>query len=290
MSLNSMTGFGRSEGSVGNRQIAVELKSLNGKQLEINTRISPLLRPYEPDIRALLSTALQRGSVDVNINVKQDGASRPMTVNTALARYYFEAMQQISAELQLPQEQILPTLMNMPEVVNASSDVLSEHEWLEVKVLVQNAVRQLQHHRSDEGQSLYADLIKRITQIETLLTAVAPHEPGRLERIRGRIRQNLQQSVMEIDENRFEAELIYYLEKMDFSEEVVRLSQHCHYFKETMEKPTPTKGKVLGFILQEIGREINTLGSKANDASIQQIVVLMKDELEKAKEQVLNVL
>lgn len=290
MTFHSMTGFGRSEGSVGSRQITVEIKSLNGKQLELNTRISPLLRPYELDLRALISAELQRGSVDISINVKQDGAAKPMMVNTSLARYYYQAMQQISTTLELPMEEILPTLMNMPEVVSPSSEVLSEHDWLEVKVLVQNTIRQLQRHRSDEGISLYQDLTERVRQIESLLSAVAPFGPERMERIKGRIRQNMQQSGLEVDENRFEAELVYYIEKMDFSEETVRLSQHCNYFKETMEKKEGPKGKVLGFILQEMGREINTLGSKANDANIQQIVVQMKDELEKAKEQVLNVL
>lgn len=285
-----MTGFGRSEGSVGNRQITVEIKSLNGKQLELNTRISPLLRPYELDLRALLGQELQRGSVDVSIQVKQDGAAKPMTVNTALAKYYYAAMQQISTELDLPQEAALQTLLTMPEVVSPSADVMREQDWLEVKVLVQNAIRQLIRHRRDEGQSLQEDLLARVAQIENLLTAVGPLGPERLERIRNRIRQNLQQSGLEVDENRFEAEIIFYLEKMDFSEETVRLSQHCQYFRDTMQKENLAKGKVLGFIIQEMGREINTLGSKANDAGIQQLVVHMKDELEKAKEQVLNVL
>lgn len=285
-----MTGFGRSEGSVGNRQITVEIKSLNGKQLELNTRISPLLRPYELDLRALLGQELQRGSVDVSIQVKQDGAAKPMTVNTALAKYYYAAMQQISTELDLPQEAALQTLLTMPEVVSPSADVMREQDWLEVKVLVQNAIRQLIRHRRDEGQSLQEDLLARVAQIENLLTEVGPLGPERLERIRNRIRQNLQQSGLEVDENRFEAEIIFYLEKMDFSEETVRLSQHCQYFRDTMQKENLAKGKVLGFIIQEMGREINTLGSKANDAGIQQLVVQMKDELEKAKEQVLNVL
>lgn len=285
-----MTGFGRSEGSVGNRQITVEIKSLNGKQLELNTRISPLLRPYELDLRALLGQELQRGSVDVSIQVKQDGAAKPMTVNTALAKYYYAAMQQISTELDLPQEAALQTLLTMPEVVSPSAEVMREQDWLEVKVLVQNAIRQLIRHRRDEGQSLQEDLLARVSQIENLLTAVGPLGPERLERIRNRIRQNLQQSGLEVDENRFEAEIIFYLEKMDFSEETVRLSQHCQYFRDTMQKENLAKGKVLGFIIQEMGREINTLGSKANDAGIQQLVVQMKDELEKAKEQVLNVL
>lgn len=290
MTLYSMTGFGRSEGSVGNRQITVEIKSLNGKQLELNTRISPLLRPYELDLRALLGQELQRGSVDVSIQVKQDGAAKPMTVNTALAKYYYAAMQQISTELDLPQEAALQTLLTMPEVVSPSADVMREQDWLEVKVLVQNAIRQLIRHRRDEGQSLQEDLLARVAQIENLLTEVGPLGPERLERIRNRIRQNLQQSGLEVDENRFEAEIIFYLEKMDFSEETVRLSQHCQYFRDTMQKENLAKGKVLGFIIQEMGREINTLGSKANDAGIQQLVVQMKDELEKAKEQVLNVL
>jgi len=290
MTLNSMTGFGRSEGSVGARQIAVEIKSLNGKQLDLNMRISPLLRPYELDLRSLLGAALQRGTLDVSINVRQDGAARPMVVNTALARHYYEAIHQIGESLSLPEEHMLPTLMLMPEVVSADTEALSEHDWLEVKVLVQNAIRQLQRHRSEEGASQATELQKRISAIETLQQQIAPLEANRMERVRGRLLQNLQSTGVQVDENRFEQELIYYLEKMDFSEEQVRLKQHCTYFRDILENTDSSKGKLLGFVLQEIGREINTLGSKANDAAIQQLVVQMKDELEKAKEQVLNVL
>lgn len=290
MALYSMTGFGRSEGSVGPRQVSVEVKSLNGKQMELNTRLSPLLRPYELDLRSLVNTSLLRGTVDVTINIRQDGASRPMSVNTSLAKAYYDAIKQIGEELSLPQEHILPTLMRMPEVVSQDMDVLPEHDWLEVKVLVQNAVRQLMQHRKDEGAMLETELILRIKNIMELLEKVKPLEPERMERLRQRLAQSLQSANVNNDANRFEQELIFYLEKMDFSEEQVRLLQHCNYFLETLQKEDHSKGKLLGFILQEVGREVNTLGAKANHATIQQIVVSMKDELEKAKEQVLNVL
>lgn len=290
--LYSMTGFGRAEATINGRQVVVELKSLNGKQFDVVTKLPPILRSYELDIRNLLNAALMRGTIDLTFSIKQEGASKPMTVNTGLATYYYQGMQQIAKQLNLPQENVLATLMRMPEVVGAEQDVIPEAEWLEMKKVLAEAAKHLMEHRKNEGDALEKDLHNRIRTIEKLLEAIIPLEGPRTERIRNRIMNSLTDVVGKenVDPNRFEQEIIYYLERNDFSEEKTRLKQHCLYFHTTVEKEGTSKGKMLGFIMQEIGREINTLGSKANDAEIQQIVINMKDELEKAKEQVLNIL
>lgn len=290
--LYSMTGFGRAEATVKGRQVVVELKSLNGKQFEIVTKLPPILRSYELDIRNLLNSTLMRGTIDLGIAIKQDGALKPMVVNTSLAKFYYQSIQQIATELGLEQENVLATLMRMPEVVSPEQDVLPEEDWLGVKKVIEEAAHHLMEHRKNEGNALHKDLHSRIQKIESLLEEIIPLEAQRTERVRSRIQQSLNEMVGKdsVDPNRFEQEMIYYLERMDFSEEKTRLKQHCQYFHTTVEKPGVSKGKILGFILQEIGREINTLGAKANYAEIQQIVITMKDELEKAKEQILNIL
>jgi uncharacterized protein (TIGR00255 family) len=287
-----MTGFGKADAAVNGKQVTVEIKSLNGKQYDIVTKIPPVLRAYELEIRNMLNSILMRGSIDITITVKQDGASKPMTINTALASFYYQGMQQIASKLNIPEENILATLMRMPEVVAAEQDLMSEEEWGQMKGVIQNAANTLMEHRKNEGNALHKDLHSRIQTIEKLLQDILPLEAQRSEKIRSRITQSLQEAVgtENVDPNRFEQEMIYYLERIDFSEEKTRLKQHCRYFHDTVEKVGISKGKVLGFILQEIGREINTLGSKANYAEIQQIVIVMKDELEKAKEQILNIL
>jgi len=290
--LYSMTGFGRAEAAVNGRQAVVEIKSLNGKQFELMTKLPPILRYYELDIRNLLNNILMRGTIDLTISIKQEGASKPMTVNTDLAIYYYHSIQQIAQKLNLQEDNVLSTLMRMPEVVAPEQDVLPEAEWLEVKKVIEAAATHLMEHRKNEGAALYKDLIARINNIEELLTNIAPLEGQRTERIRAKLTQWLadMSGKENLDPNRFEQEMIYYLEKMDVTEEKTRLKQHCIYFADTINKQDIATGRKLGFILQEIGREINTLGAKANHAEIQQIVINMKDELEKAKEQVLNIL
>lgn len=287
-----MTGFGRAEAMINGRQVTVEIKSLNGKQFDIVTKLPPILRSYELDIRNMLNTALMRGTIDITIAIKQEGASKPMTVNTGLAVFYYQSMQQIAKQLNIPEDNILATLMRMPEVVAPEQDVIPEEEWLQLKSVIKKASDSLMEHRKNEGTALHKDMHARIQNIEKLLQDILPLESQRAEKIRGRITQSLQDMVgaENVDPNRFEQEMIYYLERIDFSEEKTRLKQHCEYFHTTVEKDGISKGKVLGFLLQEIGREINTLGSKANYAEIQQIVISMKDELEKAKEQILNIL
>lgn len=290
--LYSMTGFGREEATIGVYQVIAEVKSLNGKQLDINTRIASILRPYEHEIRNLVNAQLVRGTVDVTISVKQDGVARPMAINTQLALSYYKGMQEIAQQLNLPQEHVLATLMGMPEIVAPDQESLKEHDWNSIKAFIASAVERLCQHRMIEGKALQQDLENCIGQIERSLQEILPFEPLRIERLRSKINTSLEEWVAaaNIDKNRLEQELIYYIEKIDFSEEKIRLSQHCQYFREILNNDEAVKGKKLGFILQEVGREINTLGSKANDADIQKIIVGMKDQLEKAKEQVLNVL
>jgi uncharacterized protein (TIGR00255 family) len=287
-----MTGFGRAEAMINGRQVVVEMKSLNGKQFDIVTKLPPIIRLYELDIRNLLNGILMRGTIDLGITIRQEGASKPMSVNTGLAVFYYQSMQQIAKQINIPEENVLSTLMRMPEVVAPDQDVISEDEWAQLKRVIQEAANHLMEHRKNEGEVLHKDLHQRIRSIENLLEDVLKLEGERIEKIRSRISQSMAELVGKdnIDANRFEQEMIYYLERMDFSEEKIRLKQHCQYFHATVEKAGISKGKVLGFILQEIGREINTLGSKANHAGIQQIVINMKDDLEKAKEQVLNIL
>lgn len=289
--IYSMTGFGRSEGSAGGRPVTVEIRSLNGKQLELSSRVPALLRPWELELRNLVGSKLLRGSVDINITVKQDGANKPMMVNLELAEYYHQAMQQVVSSLRLAETPSLDTLMRMPEVVSPATEIMPEAEWKEVATIAAAAASKLMEHRRVEGSSILNDVLGRFTRIESLLTQIEPLEAERKERVYAKVQNAMREMKVEnMDANRFEQEMIYYLEKQDFSEEKVRLKQHCEYFRSTVADQEIAKGKLLGFIVQEVGREINTLGSKANDAAIQRLVVQMKDELEKAKEQILNIL
>ncbi len=287
-----MTGFGRAEITRGETTITVEIKSLNGKQFEVNLKLSPLLRPYEFDIRNQMQQALQRGTLDTTINIRQNGATRPVMVNTELAKFYYQSITTLANELNLPQDDMLNVLMKLPEVVTPATEQIAEEEWLAVQSVLKSALEELDMHRLNEGEMLESDLLLRIGNIESYCIKVRELDPLRKDRIRQRLEQLLAEYVGKenVDANRMEQELIFYLEKLDISEELIRLENHCRYFKEILREPDMAKGKKLGFVLQEVGREINTTGSKANDAAIQQWVVLMKDELEKAKEQVLNVL
>lgn len=287
-----MTGFGRAEATIAGRQIVVELRSLNGKSFELNTaRLQPSLRQWETEIRTLLSKRLVRGTADLLVSIRQDGSGKPAGINYPVAESYYNGISELARRLNLPQNDVLGTLLRLPDVLSNESEALTDEDWAAIRALVEDAADQLVRHRSNEGVSLETDLMERMSAIENAVTQVLPLEPARMERIRERL-QNAQEATGAVskDPNRFEQELIYYLEKIDISEEKTRLAEHIRYFRETVQNGEMSKGKVLGFILQEVGREINTMGSKANDAAIQQIVVGMKDELEKAKEQVLNAL
>lgn len=290
--LKSMTGFGRAEKNVGAKTFLVDIKSLNGKQFELSLKLPSILKPYEFDIRRLLSEKLGRGSVDCNISLKDTGDAKPVTINTDLAKAYYKPLAELSSELGLDPSHILSTLVKLPEVITPSSETLGDQEWSDFQQVLLAAIDNLNDHRLDEGRALQDDLIQRISNILKQQEEVINLEPLRQKRIREGITKLLEDNVGKenYDENRLEQELIYYIEKIDITEEQVRLKNHCDYFMSLLSEPEESKGKKLSFILQEIGREINTTGSKAYDAAIQKCVVMMKDELEKAKEQVLNVL
>ncbi len=290
--LKSMTGFGRAENNVGDKTFLIDIKSLNGKQFELQLRLPAILKPFEFDIRRLLSEKLGRGSVDCVISLKETGTIKPVTINTDLAKAYYKSLAELSNDLNLDPAHILSTLVKMPEVITPSSETLTDEEWNKFQAILLSAIDSINEHRIDEGASLEEELIFRINNILNQQQEVIKLEPLRQKKIKEGIVKLLEEGVGKenYDGNRLEQELIYYIEKIDITEEQVRLKNHCDYFKTMLNEPEESKGKKLSFILQEIGREINTTGSKAYDAAIQQIVVMMKDELEKAKEQVLNVL
>jgi uncharacterized protein (TIGR00255 family) len=290
--LKSMTGFGRSEQTVGDKTFQVDIKSLNGKQFELQLKLPAFLKPFEFPIRKLISEKLGRGSLDCSISLKGTGNAKPVSINTDLARAYYRALADLSNELHLDPSNILSTLVKLPEVITPTSDTLTDQEWQEFEKIILAAIEDLDAHRLNEGASLEEDLQLRITNILRHQDEVVKLEPLRQQKIREGLKKLLEEHVGKenYDPNRLEQELIYYIEKIDISEEQVRLKNHCDYFRAILAERDDSKGKKLSFILQEIGREINTTGSKAYDSTIQQCVVLMKDELEKAKEQVLNVL
>lgn len=290
--LKSMTGFGRAEQAVGDKTFQVDIKSLNGKQFELQLKLPGFLKPFEFPIRKLLSDKLGRGSLDCTISLKQTGNAKPVSINTDLAKAYYRALADLSNELELDPSNILSTLVKLPEVITPTSDTLTDEEWQEFEKVILSAIDDLNAHRLNEGASLEEDLLQRIDNILRHQDEVVKLEPLRQQKIREGLKKLLEEHVGKdnYDANRLEQELIYYIEKIDISEEQVRLKNHCDYFRVILKEPEEGKGKKLSFILQEIGREINTTGSKAYDSTIQQCVVLMKDELEKAKEQVLNVL
>ena len=290
--LYSMTGYGRAEATFKDKTILVEVKSLNGKQFDLRLNIPFMLKPYEVEIRNKLNESLLRGSVESTITIKSNGISKPVTVNKELAKSYYQPIVELADELGIPKENILSTLLKMPDVVSSSSEVLTEEEWKQIQDLLQEAIKALMHHRLEEGKSVEKDLLERVAAIELHQAAIEKFEPNRRVKIKEGLVKLLEQHVGpdKYDNNRLEQELIYYIEKIDISEEKVRLNNHCTYFKTVLKEADASKGKKLSFILQEMGREINTTGSKANDMEMQKAVILMKDELEKAKEQILNVL
>ncbi len=287
-----MTGFGRVEQVVGDKTFLIDIKSLNGKQFELNLKMPAFLKPFEFEIRSILSQNLTRGSVDCNISLKETGNTKPVTINTTLAKAYFEPIAELASSLKIDSSEILSTLLKLPEVITPTGETLTDDEWAQFQAALLSAIKNLTEHRIKEGESLRRDLELRISNICKQQEEVIRLEPFRKVRIKEGLVKILEENVGKenYDPNRLEQEIIYYIEKIDLSEEQVRLTNHCEYFMSIISEPEEGKGKKLSFILQEIGREINTTGAKAYDSSIQKCVVLMKDELEKAKEQVLNVL
>lgn len=290
--LKSMTGFGRTEQSVGDKTFLVDIKSLNGKQFELFLKMPAFLKPFEFDIRSLLSEKLGRGTVDCTISLKESGGAKPVSININLAKAYYQSIADLSQSLNLDPSHILGSLLKLPEVITPTGETLTDEEWNAFKKVIEASIEDLNEHRREEGKSLKEDLLLRIANIQKQQEEIIVLEPLRKQKIKEGLVKVLEEHVGKenYDPNRLEQELIYYIEKIDLSEEQVRLKNHCDYFRNILEEGEENKGKKLSFILQEIGREINTTGAKAYDSNIQKCVVQMKDELEKAKEQVLNVL
>ncbi len=290
--LKSMTGFGRVERPVGDKMFLIDIKSLNGKQFELMLKMPAFLKPFEFDIRKILSTQLGRGSIDCSINLKESGASKPVSINTELAKAYYKPIAALSTELGLDPSAILSTLIKLPEVITPTGETLSDEEWKAFVKVIEGAILDLNAHRAEEGKSLEEELLLRIGNIKKQQDAILKLEPQRKIKIKEGLVKMLEENAGKdnYDSNRLEQEIIYYIEKIDITEEQVRLKNHCEYFTSILQEESDEKGKKLSFVLQEIGREINTTGAKAYDSAIQKCVVIMKDELEKAKEQILNVL
>lgn len=288
-----MTGYGKAVRMFGNKKICAEIKSLNSKQLDLSTRIAPLYREREMEVRALIAAELERGKVDFNLWTEEDAATAATPINKELVANYFEQLKVLEKDYGLPVSPITlaPMLMRMPDVLTRTATVeLSDDEWAVASEAIREAIEQLVAFRRQEGAALEKKFCEKIDNIEALLHAIEPYEKERVENIRARILDNLQKTLgTDYDRNRFEQELIYYIEKLDINEEKQRLTNHLNYFRQTLADGHG-QGKKLGFIAQEMGREINTTGSKSNHAEMQNIVVRMKDELEQIKEQVLNVM
>lgn len=287
-----MTGFGKTKLETNNKVINVEIRTLNSKQLDLNVRMPYLYKEKELEIRGLIGRELVRGKIDFSINIEQSSIDSIPEINKPLAKHYYHQIKSLSDELNIANPDIsLTALLKMPDIFISTNEVLDKVEWEEILKGIKKTLDKVNNFRSHEGAQLYEDLTQRIIKIQDLLKEVAPFEKARVPRIRERIMNNLNTFVgdMSKDSERLEQEIIFYLEKLDITEEKIRLAQHCEYFIKIISSEE-NSGKKLGFVGQEIGREINTLGSKANDVDIQKIVVLMKDELEKIKEQLFNIL
>jgi uncharacterized protein (TIGR00255 family) len=290
--IKSMTGYGKAIAETPKKKITVEIKSLNSKQLDLSTKLPWLYKEKEPEIRNLISQRLDRGKVDFSIYLDVLDDESATVINKPAIRSYYSQFRDIAADLNISlDDQIFTAIMKLPDVLKSEKPELPQEEWEMTKGRIMEAIDELERYRIDEGNSIMVDMRKCTTNILNLLKEVEKFESGRINKVREKLIALLQENLgsEKIDMNRFEQELILYLEKYDINEEKVRLKTHCDYFNETIDTPAPN-GKILSFIAQEIGREINTIGSKANDASIQKLVVMMKDELEKIKEQTNNVL
>ncbi|MCX6257764.1 MAG: YicC family protein [Bacteroidia bacterium] len=287
-----MTGFGKAVCEVAGNKITIEIKSLNSKQADISVKMPQKFREKEVIIRNDILKSLGRGKIDFNLNEDKTGSDRLTSINDAVVEEYFRKISDLSIKLGLPvTEQVMQVIMRLPDSLSIKEEEINEDEWRIISECISQVLSKVQEYRQQEGQVLEADITSNLNNIIHLLEQVKDYEDQRITTIRQRINNSLSEvyDLLTFDKNRFEQELIYYLEKLDINEEKVRLANHCSYFLETM-KQEKVPGRKLGFISQEIGREINTIGSKANDANIQKIVVRMKDELEKIKEQLLNVL
>jgi uncharacterized protein (TIGR00255 family) len=290
--LLSMTGYGRAHGSFNDKSITVELRALNSKLTDLKLRLPGDYKEKEVELRRMITEHAERGKIDFALDVQNKDGVAIVSLNEALFRGYHRELTRLANELNINQGEIMQAILRIPNVVAAATGEIDEDEWAAICQTVTHALDALKHFRLQEGKALEADLRLRVANILLLLTEISPFEQGRFLRMRERLRNNLEEGIGKenVDSNRFEQEILYYLEKMDVTEEKVRLEQHCKYFIEQVDNKTLSAGRTLNFISQEIGREINTLGAKAYDADVQRLVVQMKDELEKIKEQLANVL
>lgn len=288
--LKSMTGFGKATLEINDKTITVEIRSLNSKGADISLRLSSGLRNYELELRNEISKQLERGKIDLSVQIESKKAETPVEINIELAKAYHEQLKKLGRELNEEVGNSLAQVLKFPDVLKSERRETDENEWKQIKQCVNEAIVQLNKFRDVEGLSLKKDFDERLGKIETCLEEIKKLDLLRINAIKDRIRGNIEEIVgkSKLDENRFEQEMIYYVEKLDINEEKVRLQTHLNYFRDTCKENAP--GRKLNFISQEIGREINTIGSKANDATMQKLVVVMKDELEKIKEQANNVL
>lgn len=285
--IRSMTGFARSSFEFQDISMTVEIRALNSKNLELNLRLPYSYRSWEDELRTAIKPQLLRGKVDVNFNVNHQGEAAAAELNKDIISYYIQQLREIA---DVTPAELLPIATRLPDAIQSSEVFPDDNLKKEVFALVQQAIRQLIDYQTSEGQAMAKDLKAQIKRIEKGLEYVNGKKDLRIQKVQSKLQDNLKSLAVEVDQNRFEQELIFYLEKFDINEEIVRLSQHLIYFCEVMNNEIETKGKKLGFIAQEIGREINTIGSKANDASLQKEIVQMKDSLERIKEQLLNIL
>ena len=282
----SMTGFGKKEAQYEDKHISIEVRSLNSKNIDINLRSPSYLRELDPEIRKELTLKMYRGKIDVNIYVEFNGETAPSKINSSVVKAYMKQLEGLGAS---SESERMAIALRLPETLSSEKDILGEDEKKTLYKILNEVLKDLEGYRKNEGAELGKDINLRIDLIESHLQSAVKIDPERNKKIEEKLRSALEDLKQEVDTNRFEQELIFYLEKFDITEEKVRLKNHLNYFREVMEKDFPN-GKKLGFISQEIGREINTIGSKANHTELQKIVVQMKDELEKIKEQLLNVL
>ena len=289
--LLSMTGYGKTEVSLSDKKITIEIKSLNSKNIDTNLKLPAIYREKELQIRRILQDKLKRGKVDCSIYYELNEGISTSQINPDVFENYYRQIKNLQEKLGIKETDPISSILKMPDTVRTEKMTLNEDEWILIKQGLEESIEKLIEFRTQEGKSMESDLLERVESILLLRKTIEAFETNRIDKLRERIRKSIDELKIseELDSNRFEQEMIFYLEKLDISEEKVRLAKHCKYFLETMEDEGPA-GKKLGFITQEMGREINTLGSKANDSDIQHIVVKMKDDLEKIKELILNIL
>jgi len=288
----SMTGFGHSKTEINGKIIRVEIKSLNARTTEIRCKLPNSYRDREMDLRKRVIDKLQRGKLDLTITLDGFSDEENAFINADAFRKYYRELNALRQELNITEGDILQSILRVPNVIGQNEELADDEEWTIVEKTVDEALVSINKFRIDEGLVLRQDLIERIKQIENHLKSIEPYEAVRLDRIKDKLKKNMEEFALKqnVDQNRYEQEILYYIEKLDINEEKVRLSQHCVYFVEELDHKDDQKGRKLSFIAQEIGREINTIGAKAQDSDIQQFVVMMKDELEKLKEQLANIL